>query len=224
MSYRTKDRREKSIKRGLKDIDFRVYSSKLMIVEALEAKDRGILAFDVGLWLRDKFSRDVKQRIIQRLSPPAKLMLVRPVLNQWYPVVLLRELYQAVDAELTPEHHQALESLGRFMALHGTQGIPEFLKRLVPMKTLMRQTQTIWRHYHNTGTAKAYMIGSKEGHSEGKLIIMDYDVGPTWGKIMKGYLEGLIEATGARQVKVTKEKCIHQGDRFCSWFASWKER
>ncbi len=185
--------------------------------------DRGIVAYDVALWLKERYGDEGLKRVSGRLGTQAKAMLGDPKPDEWYPIELMRELYAAVDNELSREDPDALASLGRFMANHGVKGFIKLLVSLISVKTIIWRISALWDYYHEDGTIDVPILREEGNDYEGILSIRDYDAGEAWCRILCGYIQVLVESTGAKEVRVTKQTCIHKGDDHCSWLVNWHE-
>lgn len=185
--------------------------------------DRGLHSRYARMWLLRRFGEDGLRRVLVRLSPQAKRMMENPVPHAWYPSTLNGEVYQAIESEFSEHHPDVLLSLGRFIAQRSISGFLNFLVRLSSVKTIIKRIEAIWHRYHDGGKAEARITKQQGKHKEGLLIIRGYDAGPQWCQTITGFTEAMINSTGARNVKVEKKDCIHQGNDTCSWYISFEE-
>jgi predicted hydrocarbon binding protein len=192
-------------------------------MERLPVRDRGIIAYDIVLWLKEKYGKEMLDKVIQRLSLEAAKMLSDPKTGDWYPVELMREVYDVLDEMFSKKEPRALESLGRFMADHGLRGFMRLAVSIMSVKTIVWRIGTLWSYYHEGGRADVPVIKDEGAHKEGVMTISGYDAGQGWCKLMGGYISFVVEATGAKDIKVEKKACISKGDPFCSWLVSWQE-
>lgn len=192
-------------------------------MERLPVRDRGIIAYDIVLWLKEKYGGEMVGKIIERLSPEAAKMLSDPKPGDWYPVELMREVYDVLDEMFSEKEPRALESLGRFMADHGLRGFMRLVVSIISVKTIVWRISTLWNYYHEGGRAEVPVIKDEGAHKEGVMTISGYNAGQGWCKVMDGYISFIVEATGAKDIRVEKQTCLSKGDRVCSWLVSWQE-
>ncbi len=192
-------------------------------MEWLSNHDRGVIAYDIRLWISEQYGEASLAKVLDRLGPEAKLMLSSPLSNEWYPVELVREVYDVIDEIFTPGDPDALVSLGRLMAKHGIRGIIKLLVSLISVKTVIWRIDTLWNYFHKGGSVEVPIVREEGRHREGLLVVKDYDAGPGWCRLMIGYIETLIAATGAKNVAAQIQSCIHKGDEDCSWLVNWDE-
>lgn len=192
-------------------------------MERLPNRDRGIMAYDIRLWILEQYGEEALERVLERLSPPARSMLSKPQSNDWYLTGLMQETYDVVDEMFTPKDPDALASLGRLMARHGIRGIVKLFVSLISVKTITWRIETLWNYYHKGGTAEVPIVREEGNHREGLLVIKDYCAGRGWCRLMTGYIETLIAATGATHVTAEIQDCIHEGNKECSWLVNWDE-
>lgn len=188
-----------------------------------EQRDRGVLPRYIRLWLVSRFGESGLGRVLDRLGIKARLILSKPVPHEWYPVEFIREIYEAVEAEFDSEHPDIWTSLGSFIAEHSVSGFLKYMVRLVSVETITTRVQAIWNRYHSSGTAESRILGQEGKRKRGIFTVKGYDAGPLWCRLMDSYVATLIGSTGAKNVKVEAETCIHKGDDSCSWMMSWEE-
>jgi hypothetical protein len=192
-------------------------------MERLPNRDRGIIPYDIRMWIIEQYGEGSFEAMLERLSPRAKAMLSNPFSKEWYPSALMQEVYDIVDDIFTPQDPDALVSLGRFMANHGIRGIIKLFVSLISVKTIIWRIDTLWNYYHKGGSVEVPIVREEGRHREGLMIVKDYYAGKGWCRLMAGYVETVIMATGAKNVTCETQNCIEKGDEDCSWLVSWDE-
>ncbi|NLI97401.1 hypothetical protein GX441_01930 [bacterium] len=188
-----------------------------------ESNDRGVHARYVHAWVKENFGAEGVQKVSSRLSSLASQMFTKPVPHGWYPTKLLKEVFEAVDKEFSPEYPDALRDVGKAIAERSISGFLQYFVKLISVKTAISRSDAIWKRYHDAGRIEIKMLSEEKGFYKAAFIVRDFDAGASWCSAHKGYLEGFLPYTNAKNVTVTKDKCIHKGDEYCSWIATWEE-
>lgn len=149
-------------------------------------------------------------------------MLSEPVPADWYPVHLMKEVYQAVDDEFTSDDPDSLIKMGRFVAEASIKGFLRYLARLLTVEQLIKRVGRFWKHYHKGGSIEAEEYKDEQGRKKGVVRIYGYPGGEAGCKAIQGYIEAILAIAGARELRVEKKTCIHKGDDYCSWDISWE--
>ncbi len=158
-----------------------------------------------------------------RIGAESKAMLEDPVLNRWYPVSQVREVFDSIYNLYEKDHPGILIEYGRFAAERSLKGFLRYLARLLTIEQLTKRMGAFWKQYHQGGSISAGKV-EEEGNSRTiTVMVSGYDLGIPGCQVITGYLEGLIPMANVKDVKVTEKTCIHRGDRACSWEASWKK-
>ncbi len=187
------------------------------------ANDRGVLPRYIRMWVIATYGTDGFEKFKAALSPEAARMITQPVPHEWYNVKLMHEVYASINNLFGKDDKDVLFSLGLFVADHSVQGFLQYLVHLVSAKNVIPRIGAIWRRYHDTGTAEGKVTSEKGGEKEGTLTIKGYDAGQEFCELMRGYIYGFMKLTGAEQIEVKKENCIHKSGEVCSWNISWLE-
>lgn len=184
--------------------------------------ERGVNAGLIKAWLEIKQGEGALDAIAARISPDARGMLTNPATNRWYPVALIREIYQAVHDEFAADDPRVLVDYGRFAADRSATGLLRYLMKLIDMDKIIKRMGTFWKHYHKGGKITAGELVEVDGRKKRVVTIHGYDATPPGCLIQEGYFESISVRAGARNVRIEKKECIHKGDEACSWEVSWE--
>jgi predicted hydrocarbon binding protein len=184
--------------------------------------EKGIIPFLIKSWLMDRFGVDGLEKVMKRLSPQASELLNNYSLSQWYPVELIREMYEAIEDEFSERYPDILKDHGKYGAQRSVQGVLRYLARLLNINSLVQRMGAFWRQYHKGGSIKGSRVVQEGDRKNIVVTVRGYDLGPPGCKVVEGYLVGIVSLAGARNLNVDKQTCIHEGAEACSWLVSWE--
>lgn len=131
---------------------------------------------------------------------PELAKLYREILPfTWTPVEQQTELYAAAAAALFPGHPEPMRELGRAMAQQTFSGIYKIFLRIPSMSFILSRVAQMWQTYYDAGEAS---VEEYTGRS-GVLVVRNFPELPRrMREVVCGHLQVLVEATGAKQVRV----------------------
>jgi hypothetical protein len=195
----------------------------VLIVEDVTTHMKGINAALIRKWLLQRFGEEALNKICTKISPEACDMLQNAVSNEWYPVALTADIYQAIDEELSHEYPDVLADYGRFSADQSVKGFLRYLTRLLTVQQLIKRAQAFWKNYNKGGSIEASAVTEENGRKKTTVTIRGLGTGDSGRKVLDGFLEVLISQTGVRNVKVEKNPCIPEAEKLWCWEVSWEE-
>jgi predicted hydrocarbon binding protein len=185
--------------------------------------ERGINAFLLKNWLMERFGMDGLRNVMGKISTGARAMLEDPVLNKWYPVSEVREVFETIHNLYAEDNPGILVEYGRFAAERSLKGFLRYLARLLTIEQLTKRMGAFWKQYHQGGFISAGKVEEKGDSRTITVTVSGYSMGISGCRVITGYLEGLIPMANVRDVEVKEKTCIHRGDRTCSWEVRWKK-
>ncbi|MBN2378736.1 hypothetical protein JXM67_02905 [candidate division WOR-3 bacterium] len=191
-------------------------------MEEISTYIRGVNSVLLKKWLSERFGEETLNEICAVISPEAGEMLRNPDPNEWYPVSLTKEAYEAIDRKLTPKYPQALQDFGRFEVEQSVKGFLRYLARFLTVQQLFKRAKAFWKSYNRGGFIETDPVIEEEGRKKSKVFIHGSRIGPAGCKVLSGFIELLVAQTGVHDIKVEKKTCIHKGDKVCSWEVSWE--
>lgn len=98
----------------------------------------------------------------------------------------------------------------------GVSGL--FLKWPDSPEKLIKEGVKYWHMFYNFGRLESEIVDESAG------IIRGYDIStdPIFCVLLTYYFQGLLEKTGASDVRVEHTRCVHSGDNFEEWQITWK--
>lgn len=168
--------------------------------------------------------------IVKKLLQEAR---VEPKLLAACPADVLRT-YQTAGAtswiELAHEAHcleiaarvlyggdpEGLRRLGREVARHQFRGIYKVFLAIPSVEFIVKRVSSVWRTQYDEGEARVEDLS----HRSAVLVAAGLpDMTPVQREYVCGYLQGILELTGAQQVRVSKQELDPQAWR---WSLSWE--
>lgn len=118
----------------------------------------------------------------------------------WTPVDKQTALYQIAAESLFPGESACMQKLGKAMAAQSFGGIYKVFLRLPTIEFIVKRTAQVWLTYYDTGDASVADFVGKSG----ALVVKGFsDLPRKLREVVCGHLEHLLEATGAKNVRVT---------------------
>lgn len=170
----------------------------------------------------DEEEGGVVSRIASKLGPQAREMFSKPDVNVWYPVSLMRELYECVDKELSSRDPQILLKMGRHVADESARGFLRYLARLASVPVLISRMKAFWKHYHKGGGVEAEIVRDEHGSKQGIVRVYGYPVAKPGGMAMQGFIEAIVKLAGARNLTITPQEDFANSEDTFSWTLSWE--
>lgn len=161
-----------------------------------------------------------RARVLARLPPDERALLEGIVLPiSWYPLPLFGRLLRAMDQELGNGDLSLAMERGRWVAVNDVRTIHKvFLKLFTPEWLVERATGSLWRKFHSSGewTTEG---GDGRAHAELRdLAHVDTAVCASIG----GWIVGLFQLAGAKNVEVKHPLCRGRGSAVCAYDVEWK--
>jgi hypothetical protein len=142
----------------------------------------------------------LEERFSEQLNEADRSFFENAMPVSWIPVQAGARIYAAAAELLFPSATNPLKDLGRAMALADLRGIYKILLKAATVPMVVKKTASLWRIYHKRGEARSERGSNK---NEIFLVISDYrDLPGEMRETATGYTAGVIELTGARNVKV----------------------
>ncbi|MBN2378740.1 hypothetical protein JXM67_02925 [candidate division WOR-3 bacterium] len=182
---------------------------------------KGVFPYSVRTWLKQRFGEDGLSHILSRLGPDAREMLESPSSNDWYPASLLKEVYAAIDEEYSGKYPDIITEYGHFNAERDVKGLLRYLMKFVTMEKLLKRMRSFWKQYNQGATIEASPLKEDDKNKSIVLSVKNYDLGLAGCTSLTEYIRVLCLNTGAKDLTVKKQTCIHKGNDVCSWEVSW---
>jgi uncharacterized protein (TIGR02265 family) len=133
----------------------------------------------------------------------------------WVPVELMARYFQAAAEVAFPGDPLGLRKVGAGIARDNLNGVYKILLRVVSVPVLIQQSAKIWSVYQEKGLPSV----QRDGDHAGSFMVTDFpDLPPAFREQIAGYLEALLEMSGARDPRV---KVDERDPQAWTWRISW---
>jgi hypothetical protein len=188
-------------------------SGKAGVASAKGSVIRSTLEF-----LRAEPGADVVARVMARLGAEERARIERADATVEMPYALVRELWEAADAELRERDPDWSERAGAFsIRSTGVQLYSGILRKSNPIEFLT-QSVSLFRLYYRPGDMEVVY----EAPGAAVLRLVGFDAGTTlFCRRQTGGLSCALTLAGGASPRVRHVRCAIEGDAFCEWELGW---
>lgn len=130
----------------------------------------------------------------------------------WIDPELAARIVEAAASVVLQGHPTPVEELGRRQARHDLTFIYRVLLKVATVQSVISRTAQLFGTYHRKGRA---LVERSKDAKEGVLMVVDYPEMPrTIRRHVAGYVRGILELTGARDVQVRLDDSDPRALRF----------
>lgn len=105
---------------------------------------------------------------------------------------------------LCPGDPHGTRKMGRLLALDDFKGIYKILFSIATIPFVIQQSPIVWKTYHEIGRVETR---KEENANKVYFLVKDYpDMLEGWRELLCGYIQGIVEQTGGRNVKVGRDR------------------
>jgi predicted hydrocarbon binding protein len=174
---------------------------------------RSLLAFvatDLDAEQSEQAFRSLPAEFAERLR--------RPVLaTECIPVHMLNRLTE----EAARAKGEALETFaaraGRAAAQDAVRGIYRFFAPVLTPSALLGKASQMWKALYNQGN----MVVERQTPGSVHLRVADFPSELAGCSRLTGWIEGMAELTGAKDLQIAHTRCYVRGDPECEWDVTW---
>jgi hypothetical protein len=155
----------------------------------------------------------------QALLPPRlqKYLHERILPTRWYPEADFAEAL-AILAKIDKSTDEQLAMFGRLRADEDVRGPFEPLLHHNDALRTLEGAAVLWSSYHNTGEVSVRADGAKAA----TVVQRGFPIHcRELCAVNIGFIEGLVEAAGAKAARATHPRCICDGFAECVWHLRW---
>jgi hypothetical protein len=170
-------------------------------------------------WLRDLINKrgpEADQAMAQNLSPEDLRAFRTAMPISWVPEGSATRIFRAAGDILFSGAPSPLIEVGRGMAKANMTGIYSILMRVATIPFIMSQSSRLWKTYHDTGEAS---VSEEPGQKKLTMVVAGFPELPAdMRQVLRGYLMGLAELTGARNVTARLDESDPDSWKWhCTW-------
>lgn len=143
---------------------------------------------------------EMEKVLLDSLSPEAKAGYENALATSWVSQAVEKEIMEACTRQLFPKEIAGLRQLGKLLAQHNLTGIYKVFLRIPTIEFVIKRVADLWKMFFQKGSAKAEIVAPRQG----VLAVYDYpELMPYQREVIAGYIHGVLELAGARQVQVS---------------------
>ena len=181
----------------------------------MTAKYKGSTLKTIKNLLKEK-GPETEKRFLDRLRPETRRTFELALPNSWITIEEGAEIMDAAATMLFGGGSRALRMVARLNARQNLGGIYKVFLRIPSIEFVLKRLSNIWHTFFDTGEARVENFTGKQA----TLVVEKF---PEYPEILResvcGFIEQLLEMTGAKQVGVTRETSDPQAWR---WRITWQ--
>lgn len=148
----------------------------------------------------------------------AALFDQRVLSSAWYPYATFTVLLEAIDRKLGTGDLSYLARVGESSGREDAGTIFKVVLTLASIERVIAIAPPFWKRYCNRGWFEPMSVSP--GHLEIRLHRFP-DIHPGHCRLIAGWIKGLGLTAGASEARVEEVACVHRGDSFCEFNATW---
>ncbi|MEW6516350.1 MAG: hypothetical protein AB1439_05525 [candidate division FCPU426 bacterium] len=171
-------------------------------------------------FLRDQCTPEQQTRVRALLSAEMVELLENGAFaSQWYPLQYLVEFSRAIDQVKGQGDGALLVEMGRRSAGEAVRGIYKIFFKFGSPEFIIQRAAQVWNRYYDSGQLQTEVKGKGCVH----ITLSAFDT-PMHEHCLSvlGWIQGVVEASGAKNVEAKVLQCRRQGARVCSFEARWQ--
>ncbi|HUN55152.1 MAG TPA: 4-vinyl reductase [Smithella sp.] len=173
-------------------------------------------------YVKEKYGPDAPDKAIKQLLPEDQRLFENAIYDgAWLPERVYSELSCSIDKvfgngdhalSFTIGHYNALNCVPKLYALFVRNGSPEFS---------LKSASNFWRQTHNSGN----LVIQEVTPNSTTIYLKDFYHGshnnPAFCHGLRGYFAGVLELSGAKNVRIFEEQCGALGASHCVFKGTW---
>lgn len=143
---------------------------------------------------------DFERRFYERLSPRGREVFKNTLAISWVDFKDDPGDIPIAAALLFPGDPKAIAKFGRLAAHEAMRGIYSYVIRIPTKSFVLKRIAVLWRTNFDTGTAEVENVRDRQA----EFVIRDFPDFPAYQlDFLCGYIEGVLEKTGSRDIRTT---------------------
>ncbi|HEV7765988.1 MAG TPA: hypothetical protein VGQ76_13370 [Thermoanaerobaculia bacterium] len=170
-------------------------------------------------FIEAELSAEQRETTFRNLPPEFATRFRTPILATETVPVHMMNLFteEAAKAKGEPLEEFALRA-GREAARDAVRGIYRFFAMVLTPPALLGKASQMWSSLYNHGVMR---VEDQQEHSA-RIHVRDFPSEIASCSRATGWIEGLAELTGVKDVKVEHTRCFAKGGGWCEWTLSWR--
>ncbi len=171
-------------------------------------------------FLRDQCTPEQQGQVKALLSEELNQLLeLGAFASQWYPLQYLVDISRALDQVKGRGDGALILEMGRQSAHEAVRGIYKIFFKFGSPEFVIQRAAQVWSRYYDSGQLQVDVL--EKGRVQ--VALSDFDT-PIHEHCLavSGWIRGMLEASGGKNVDTKIVQCRKQGARVCSFEARWQ--
>lgn len=183
-------------------------------------KVKGTALSSTVRYIKEKFGDESVEKIIAGLGESDKAAIRSGVLvSSWYPFSLLVAIMRAAKKEYGGQAPDLYRDIGRASADYSLSTVYKIFFKVGSPQFIIGRAATVYSNFYTSGEMKVL----ESGKGFANVQITDFPE-PCEEYCLRvwGWMERMLELTGARNIKAVHSKCRLRGDTLCLYTGTWE--
>jgi hypothetical protein len=171
-------------------------------------------------YLRENFPPADVDKILDRLPPEQRKIFEKPVLvSDWFDAKVLYSLMKAMAGGSNQDPRALYHQMGRQSCDDGLNTVYKIFYKLGSPSYIIEKGMRVWNNYYSDGVIVTLKSTPKMAH-----IRLTKNSFPDESMCIRlnGWMERAVELSGGKRIRLSHPSCVHHGQEYCEWEASWE--
>lgn len=171
----------------------------------------------------DMHGADGPDKVIAQLSPADQRLFDNTIYDgAWLPERVYADLSYATDQVFGRGDYSLCFDIGKYNAFNCVPKLYSLFIRMGSPAFVLKSASNFWRQTHSSGSLVIHEVASNSAI----IHLNDYYRGnhnnPSFCHGLRGYMSGVLELSGAKDVRMVEEQCGALGASHCIFKCVWK--
>ncbi len=184
------------------------------------ARVKGTVVVGSVAYLKERLGEQGYEKLLDTLSQEEAASLRFAVLQgHWYPFDLLLHLMAAAQGKVPLPPGRSLGwEMGRYTAETGLKTVYKVFFKVAETRYILKRATQLFSTYYDSGTMR--VVESELHRATVQVAGFDQPCVQFCDRA-QGWMERVVELTGARRVEMSHPQCAARGDAFCEYRGRW---
>jgi predicted hydrocarbon binding protein len=170
-------------------------------------------------FLETELTPEQREQVFATLPADFAARIQAPILpTETIPLHLMNRLtVEAAKVRNVPVEEFARKA-GRDGAADAVKGIYRFFVAVLTPAALLSKASQMWTSLYNRGDMRV----EEQTNTSALIRVVDFPSEAAGCARITGWIEGMAEMTGVKNVSIEKTQCFAKGNGCCEWRASWR--
>jgi uncharacterized protein (TIGR02265 family) len=170
-------------------------------------------------FIEAELTSEQREAALRQLPPEYATRFRAPILpTETVPLHMLN-LFTEEAAKAKGESLQSFgERAGRHAARDAVRGIYRFFAIVLTPAAILSKASQMWSSLYNQGKITV----EEQNERAARIIVRNFPSEMASCARLNGWMQGLAELTGAKDLQIDHPRCFARGAELCEWTVSWK--